>query len=65
MGSLAVSLFLLCAVGHAQTENAKAGSDAAAAKSFYSQGMLALQQRDLKGARAAFEKTVDLAPRSP
>ncbi|MGB2671469.1 MAG: hypothetical protein WAO11_12190, partial [Candidatus Acidiferrum sp.] len=62
---LVLALLLFCAGAHAQTEKSKTTSDTAAANSVYSKGMLALEQRDLAGARAAFEETVKLAPRSP
>ena len=38
---------------------------AAQADAIYRQGIAALQQRDLASARAAFEKAVQLQPRSP
>jgi len=65
IGALSVALLLDCAGGHAQSGRSKAGSDAAAANAIYSQGIAALQQRDLAGAREAFEKTVKLVPQSP
>ena len=62
--NVAVALLLLfvCAPGRAQAQNSKASTDAAAANAAYSEGMLALQQQDLSGARAAFQKTIHLAP---
>src|SRR5271168_4136366 len=65
VGVVALSSCLICISGLAQTDSTKANADAADANSIYDQGMAALQQRDLAGARAAFEKTVKLVPRSP
>src|SRR5271155_554587 len=65
VGVVALSICLICISGLAQTDSTKANADAADANSIYGQGMAALQQRDLAGARAAFEKTVKLVPRSP
>jgi Tfp pilus assembly protein PilF len=62
---LALLSLVICACGHAQTKNSKGSGDAAAANAIYSQGIAALQGRDLAGAREAFEKTVRLVPESP
>src|SRR5256886_14175058 len=53
---------LKCATQSASSVKADAASRATAT---YQQGMLALQKGDLVSARAAFEKVVRLAPRSP
>src|SRR6185437_15681551 len=65
IGALVVAVLPVCASAYAQAENSGANSNTAGANSLYSQGMLALQRRDLSGARVAFEKTVQLVPRSP
>jgi len=62
---LAFLSLMICAGGLAQTKNSKGGGDAAAANAIYSEGIAALQRRDLAGAREAFEKTVRLVPQSP
>jgi Tfp pilus assembly protein PilF len=62
---LALLSLMICACGRAQTKNSKGSGDAAAANAIYSQGIAALQGRDLAGAREAFEKTVRLVPQSP
>src|SRR5271165_6609381 len=64
-GAVALVFLVVCGVGRGQTTNGNASADAAAANSSYSQGVDALQRQDLPGARAAFEKTVRLIPRSP
>ncbi len=65
VGAVGLAFLLVCAGGRAQTKNPSSSVDAAAANSFYNQGLDALQRQDLAGARAAFEKTIKLIPRSP
>jgi len=65
IGALAGALVFFCGSAGAQRENSKTSADVAAANSLYNQGMQALDRRDLEGARAAFEKTLQLVPRSP
>src|SRR6185437_14264750 len=65
LGIQVLTILLISTYAHAQGENSKAAAENTAANSIYSQGMNALQRRDLAAARAAFEKTVQMVPRSP
>ena len=58
-GALGLAFLLVCTGGRAQTKNSNPSADAAAANSLYSQGLDALERKDLAGARAAFEKHYD------
>src|SRR5580692_934676 len=59
-------MFVLLTTGlRAQDASAPVGGRAAQADASYQLGITALQQGDLASARTAFEKTVQLQPRSP
>ena len=63
--TLVVLFFCFCSAPVARAQNTQSADSSSQANAAYAQGMAALQSGDVQSARAAFEKAVQFAPRSP